>query len=175
MLTLFITVGQRDDASSVRMCLTYNTCVFSVPLTTLCGLCRNWWTKYHLVIKCHARNNSPSAFQGFTTRGRGGKLAPVQLCNHHVFTLKILQLMKKLWNPINEICRAFFWAVDTVHLEFFFVQDQGGNVKLKILTVHAGLWDCVAKTLLFIVCYWFLWSLLSVQQMKTPPRKMKLL
>lgn len=29
----------------------------TVTLTSLCGLCRNWWTKYRLVTRCHARNN----------------------------------------------------------------------------------------------------------------------
>lgn len=64
-LTLFNKVRQSDDASSsciCFMCSIWVFAVFPVVLTTLCCLCRSWWMKYHLVTRCHERNDSLSLY-----------------------------------------------------------------------------------------------------------------
>lgn len=140
------------------------TSSLTVRLITLCGLCRNWWMKYRLAIKCRARNDSPSASQVFKTHrhvggGRNRHLVPLfSTVNIHVLTLKYYNWWRSCENSqrntssdLLNFCCPELWRKCKTDCML-----NCGIVLIKLLFIGQKM----------RVCIWFLWSFLPVQQEK---------
>lgn len=104
----------------------------TVILIVLCGLCRNWWMKYHSATRCHARNNEHivSCF--------------LQLRSCQPFNLKFNSNREK-WQCVPVVFRF----VNVLMFLGWYKYSRESSLKFHFVSVHCSKWD---------ICWQELWK-----------------